>query len=235
MLDDPGSLPSLHQQLERRLEVVHLRPHRPVNVDPGPSRQPAEVAVMPHKAAPHSPFVLLGSGPDVLAVGPGTGELDFSFRAPRYQPLVDEGIVVVRVDSPYRKRYLPSNGFQTLDRRGLFAGRKWKGLRSNRADVGGHQAVAQGANQGAAAVGYHVDFQKDRRRAVPSAVNTNWNFASHGLPPSTPPARARGLPEEFSNRSRMEALAENRRWRTSWSSFRFRWYSMDSTKWGRAF
>ena len=44
-------------------------------------------------------------------------------------------------------------------------------------------------------MGYHVDFQGDRRRAVPSGVNTNWNFASHGLPPSTPPARARGLHE----------------------------------------
>ena len=109
------------------------------------------------------------------------------------------------------------------------------GLGPTGADFGGHQAVDDGANQEAAAGGYQVDFQESHRRAIPSVVSTDWALAPHGpAPPSTLP-RTCGLPDDFSKRSRMDAPAENRRWGISWSSVRFPCYSMDSTKWGRAF
>ena len=85
------------------------------------------------------------------------------------------------------------------------------GLGATGADFGGHQPVAQGANQGAAAVGYHVDFQESQRRAIPSVVSKDWNSAPHGPAPSSTLPGTRSLPDGFSKRSRMDALAENRR------------------------
>ena len=43
-------------------------------------------------------------------------------------------------------------------------------------------------------MGYQVDFQETRWGAVPFVVNGNWNFAPHGVSPSSPPPGARGRP-----------------------------------------
>ena len=52
----------------------------------------------------------------------------------------------------------------------------------------------EGANQWPVAVGYQVDFQETRWGAVPFVVNGNWNFAPHGVSPSSPPPGDRGRP-----------------------------------------
>ena len=87
----------------------------------------------------------------------------------------------------------------------------WNGPGPAGADFGGHLAVATGVNQEAAAGGYQVDFQESQRRAVTPVVSTDWRSAPHGPAPSSTLPGTRGLPNEFTQRSRMDAPPENRR------------------------
>ena len=66
-LDHPGAVPSFLHQLERRLEVVHVLSHRPVQVGHGLTGHRAGVAVMTDEVADHGAILLLDPGLVVLA------------------------------------------------------------------------------------------------------------------------------------------------------------------------
>ena len=62
-LDDPGAVPSFLHQLERRLEVVHVLSHRPVQVGHGLSGNLARIAVMTDVVAHHRAVFFAQSRP----------------------------------------------------------------------------------------------------------------------------------------------------------------------------
>ena len=121
-LDDPGAVPSFLHQLERRLEVVHVPSHRPVQVGHGLSGHRAGVAVMTDEVADHGAVLLLDPGLVVLAVGPGPGELDAPLGAVLGESIVDEYAVVVRVDAFDGEGQLPSDGLQSCQPPGTAPG-----------------------------------------------------------------------------------------------------------------
>ena len=65
---------------------------------------------MTQKAPDHRPILLLDPGLVVLAVGPGTGELDAPISAVLGKGVVDEHAVVVGIDAQNGKGQLFGDG-----------------------------------------------------------------------------------------------------------------------------
>ena len=144
---------------------------------------------MTDEVADHGAVLLLNPGLVVLAVRPGTGELDAPFSAVLGESIVDEYAVVVRVDAFDREGQLSPDGLQSCRHQGLLPSQQWNGLGPAGADIGGHQAVDHGTPQGAAVVEHQVNLQESRwRRWLPAVVGAPQgpDPGGHGAP-WTPP------------------------------------------------
>lgn len=98
-LRDPRAVACLLGQLERRLEEVHVQPHGAVQLGKRLPGDRPRVAVVAHEPTHHRAVLLLDPRLVVLAVGPGTGELDAAVLAVRGQRLVEKRRVVVGIDA----------------------------------------------------------------------------------------------------------------------------------------
>ena len=135
--------------------------------------------------ADHRAVLLLNPGLVVLAVRPGTSELDAPLGAVLDQRLVDEYAVVVRVDAFDGEGQLPCDGLQSCHHQGLLPGQQWNGLGPAGADIGGHQAVDHGTPQGAAVVDHQVNLQESWWRRMPIGEGPHRNIAAQRLPPAS--------------------------------------------------
>ena len=122
---------------------------------------------MTGEVADHGPVLLLNPGLAVLAVRPGTSELDAPPGAVLGESIVDEYAVVVRGNAFDGEGQLPSDGLQALDHQGLLPGQQRRRFSPAGADIGGHQAVDHGTPQRAAVVDHQVNLQESRWRRIP--------------------------------------------------------------------
>ena len=169
---------SFLHQLEQRLKVVHVQPHRTVQVSYGLSRHPPGVTLVPQETADHRTILLLNPGLVIFPVRPGTGELDAPIGAVQGEGVVDEHTVVVGVDAEHGKGQLPCDGLQSCHHQVLLPGQQGDGLGPAGADVGGHQTVDERTAQVVAAMGHQVDLQETRRGLIPVRKGANWNVAT---------------------------------------------------------
>ena len=75
-LDHDWAVSAFLHQIERGVKVVHVQPHRPLQVGHGLPRHLARVAFVAPGPADYLALPPLNSGPNVPAVHPGPGELD---------------------------------------------------------------------------------------------------------------------------------------------------------------
>ena len=194
---------------------------------------------MTDEVADHGAVLLLNPGLVVLAVGPGTGELDAPLGAVLGESIVDESIVdeyavVVRLDAFDWEGQLSPDSLQSRHHQGLLPSQQWHGLGPAGADIGGHQAVDHGTPPGAAVVDHQVNLQESWWRCIPIAEGPHWNIAARRLiPPASEPAARRwpdGLeqPVQGGGAGRQQPLTHPR------AQIQVAMRSMDSTRWGNA-
>ncbi len=174
---EAGAVPDLADELQTGLEEVGVQAQALVDGIKGGDRRRGFVPVVADEAADDRPVFLLDVGLVVLAIRTAAGEGDVLLAAVAQELVVDEGVVIIRVQAAKRDWEAVADLLEGGEDGALAAVRDGAALAPPRGDIDRAQRVRELAGGGQAAVRDEVNFQEAGPDVIPLGEGADGNLA----------------------------------------------------------